>query len=93
MSYETKMLREECHAAEENFVAEATYRRRRSLRANAFLLLGSASWERKVCREAFFLVCGKGIIEGFFLVIFAGATGKGLLRAFSRENWQEWKRK
>jgi len=28
-----------------------------------------------------------------FWEIFVGAAGKGLLRAFSRENWQEWKRK
>ena len=31
-----------------------------------FLLLGSASWERKVYREAFFFVCGKEFIEGIF---------------------------
>ena len=31
-----------------------------------FLLLGSAFWDRKACREEFFLVCGKGVIEGFF---------------------------
>ena len=37
-SYETKTLREDRHGAEENFAAETTRRRRRSLRAGFFLI-------------------------------------------------------
>ena len=39
MSYDIKTLREDRHAAEENFVAEATRRRRRSSRESLFLII------------------------------------------------------
>jgi len=81
VSYETKTLREDCHGLEENFVAEATRRRRRSLRANTFLLLGSAFWERRACREVFFFVCGKEFIEEIF-GDFCGSNWKKAVESF-----------
>ena len=80
-SYDIKTLREDCHVAEENFVAEATRRRRRSLRVSAFLLLGSAYWERRACREAFFLVYGKEFIKGVF-GNFCGSSWKRAVESF-----------
>ena len=53
-------LREDRHAAEENFVAEATRRRRRSSRASFFLdfLQESYSWKFFLCTKG-----GNGIME------------------------------
>ena len=51
----------------------------------SFLLLGSASWERRACREVFFFVCGKEFIEEIF-GDFCGSNWKKAVEIFfSRE--------
>ena len=47
----------------------------------SFLLLGSASWERRACREVFFFVCGKEFIEGIF-GDFCGSSWKRAVVSF-----------
>ena len=47
----------------------------------SFLLLGSASWERRACREVFFFVCGKEFIEEIF-GDFCGSNWKKAVESF-----------
>ena len=47
----------------------------------SFLLLGSASWERRACREVFFFVCRKEFIEEIF-GDFCGSNWKKAVESF-----------